>query len=165
MALAQSAAPGLDLIVLAFFGGIALATLIFWPLLHRAQQQLAVAERSGYSPRGGKPARPKPSTTQPISTASRTATKATIVMPRTDSAHEVNPTSATLLDPGTAPTSASADDESVGTDWSKISIEEQLEVSTQPTDLYEQHYEAKFERTRKRLARLKQQLNEQMKEQ
>lgn len=114
----------MELLVLMFVTGFALATLIFWPLLHRANRQLGEQESA---PRGRHALRtPAP----PTVTRRTTAPQPT---------EPEQPAEAKPSEP-VAPAQRTA---------------EPAELPELPTDLYEKHFEAKFNRSRQRLARLR----------
>ncbi|MER7015948.1 hypothetical protein ABT324_31315 [Saccharopolyspora sp. NPDC000359] len=127
----------MELLVLMFVTGFALATLIFWPLLHRANRQLGEQEAA---PRGKHALRtPVP---VPPTVTRRTTTPPQPAPEPTDPeqpAAEAGPTGAPEV-AEVAPTQRTA---------------EPVDLPELPTDLYEKHFEAKFNRSRQRLARLR----------
>ncbi|GAA0524388.1 hypothetical protein GCM10011581_44590 [Saccharopolyspora subtropica] len=108
----------MDLLVLMFVSGFALATLIFWPLLHRANQRLAESGEA-HPPRGRRTVRTPAAPPRPAVTEQPA-----------DAAAEPEP----------APQQPTAGP---------------VEIPVLATDLFEKHFEAKFNRSRQRLARLR----------
>jgi hypothetical protein len=137
-----------DLLVLMFVTGFALATLIFWPLLYRANRRLAETGVSdaATTPIGRHalctPAKPKVVARRPGTDAKATASPATT--PTTAPATEPAPVPAQRKQAPVAPQQRSA---------------EPVEVPVLPTDLFEKHFEAKFNRSRQRLARLRDEIS------
>ncbi|MER6990760.1 hypothetical protein ABT337_29585 [Saccharopolyspora hirsuta] len=138
----------MELLVLMFVTGFALATLIFWPLLHRANRQLGeqeAAPRGKHALRTPAPApptvtrrttapqQPTPEPTEPEQPAAETKQSAAEAE---QPAAEAEPSES----PAVAPAQRTA---------------EPVELPELPTDLYEKHFEAKFNRSRQRLARLR----------
>ncbi|RKT83002.1 hypothetical protein SAMN05421805_10323 [Saccharopolyspora antimicrobica] len=117
----------MELLVLMFVSGFALATLIFWPLLHRANRQLGEQESA---PRGRHALR-TPAPAPPTVTRRTTAPQP---------AEPERPAAEEKPSEPVAPVQRTA---------------EPTELPELPTDLYEKHFEAKFNRSRQRLARLR----------
>ncbi|MER7079778.1 hypothetical protein SAMN02982929_05495 [Saccharopolyspora kobensis] len=117
----------MELLVLMFVSGFALATLIFWPLLHRANRQLGEQESA---PRGRHALR-TPAPAPPTVTRRTTAPQP---------AEQEQPAVEEKPSEPVAPVQRTA---------------EPAELPELPTDLYEKHFEAKFNRSRQRLARLR----------
>ncbi|MEU5850575.1 hypothetical protein [Saccharopolyspora shandongensis] len=128
----------MELLVLMFVTGFALATLIFWPLLQRANRRLA---ESGISeativPKGRHALRTPDA---PAKSAPPT------VIPRRPSADQAAPAEPEPKpeEPQPAPVAP------------QQRTAEPVEIPELPTDLFEKHFEAKFNRSRQRLARLR----------
>ncbi|MGW1681152.1 hypothetical protein [Saccharopolyspora sp. NPDC002376] len=125
----------MELLVLMFVTGFALATLIFWPLLHRATRQLGEQESA---PRGKHALRaPTPPT------VTRRTPEPTTPTEPTESAEAVEPAEAEQ---------PAAEAQAVAP---ALRTAEPVELPELPTDLYEKHFEAKFNRSRQRIARLR----------
>ncbi len=139
-----TAGPAVELIVLAIIGGFAVATLIFWPMLRRARlgSRRARNSRARAGPTGKHALRGK-SASAPASTTATDTTAA-----------------ATTADTGSKPTSADDTVESTTTSRnSRVDQPSTQPIPALPTNLFAEHYAAKFDRTRKRIARLRTQLN------
>ncbi|GAA2820896.1 hypothetical protein [Saccharopolyspora taberi] len=117
----------MDLIVLTFVAGFAVATLIFWPLLQKAQRR---------------PVQPPPVPRTPKHR--KTTQSSPVVVPRQTAPAEQEPKKKETAEPvvsiGYAP--------------------EAVEMPELPTDLFAKRYEARFNRTRRRLERLRAQVEE-----
>ncbi|MEV0696756.1 hypothetical protein AB0I53_02355 [Saccharopolyspora sp. NPDC050389] len=128
----------MDLLVLMFVTGFALATLIFWPLLQRANRRLAESgvSETAIAPKGKHalrtPAGP-PKSAAPTVIARR---------PSTDQAAQEEP-EPKPEEPQPVPVAPQQRTAEPG------------EIPELPTDLFEKHFEAKFNRSRQRLARLR----------
>lgn len=140
MPVAESPSPSVDLVFLAFVGGFALATLVFWPLLHRANTRLGQtssaptgkhAQRSGKG-REGRKAGAKPAESSSGATAVNVPAGATAVA--TSGA-------------GSTPNGPSEASSAEGAE------------AAPPKDLFEERYGPKFDLVRDRLASLRQQIN------
>lgn len=135
----------MDLIVISFAGGAVVAAVIFWPLLHRARRR-AHAD----TPPTGKhalrtPQQPAKPTGEAVG-AAETENPAQAAPERADIPHQE-----TAADRTAEPLPGRPDsDGALG-----------VTVATLPTELFEEHYEAKFRRTRDRIERLRTQLHEQ----
>ncbi|PKW14736.1 hypothetical protein [Saccharopolyspora spinosa] len=147
----------MDLLVLMFVTGFALATLVFWPLLNRANRRLAESglAEPATAPKGRhalrtpaapvKPAPPtviprRPSTDdQPPATEPEAETETWSDAETRSEAEPEAPRSAPV-----APQQRSA---------------EPAEIPQLPTDLFEKHFEAKFNRSRQRLARIRDEIS------
>lgn len=129
MPVAESPTSSGDLIFLSFVGGFALATLVFWPLLHRAHNRLAQTSsaptgRHAHGSEQKKPARSgKTATSVPAAAGDSSAT------------------------PRTTVNSEGASAESSGAEIAPVK------------DLFEEYYGPKFDLVRDRLASLRQQIN------
>ncbi|QUH00509.1 hypothetical protein HUO13_06470 [Saccharopolyspora erythraea] len=124
----------MDLLVLSFVAGFALATLIFWPMLQRAQRQ--------------------PGTSAKRATTSCSATRldhAGAEPPKPDPVVVAGPGHETGLDPEAVAESAVP----------QRREPEPVEMPSLPTDLFAQRYQARFNRSRGRLERLRAQFNDQ----
>ncbi|QIZ36241.1 hypothetical protein [Saccharopolyspora sp. ASAGF58] len=145
----------MDLLVLMFVTGFALATLIFWPLLNRANRRLAesgIAEPAT-APKGRHALR---TPAAPVKPATPT------VIPRRPSTD--NQPSATEHEPETgsdAETRPEAEPEASrpAPVAPRQRPAEPAEVPQLPTDLFEKHFEAKFNRSRQRLARIRDEIS------
>ncbi|GAB2686578.1 hypothetical protein GCM10027271_56640 [Saccharopolyspora gloriosae] len=138
----------MDLIVISFAGGAVVAAVIFWPLLRRARRR-AHAD----TPPTGKhalrtpqqQAKPTGDTARPAA-AEPDARPAEAAPERADIPHQE-----TAADRSAEPLPDRPEtDGALG-----------VSVATLPTALFEEHYEAKFRRTRDRIERLRNQLHEQ----
>jgi hypothetical protein len=149
-----------DLLVVAFILGFGCATLVIWPMVRRARHRLAAHRASAHSLSVGKYALRKPSALKMTDSTTASATAVTILAAQRrkpvvkrpepaptpeDSAAEPSPLEQANADLPTAP---------------QLRITEPVEMPPLPTDLYERHYEVQFERARKRIERLRAQLNE-----
>ncbi|MGW3467352.1 hypothetical protein ACWDKQ_02500 [Saccharopolyspora sp. NPDC000995] len=147
----------MDLLVLMFVTGFALATLIFWPLLNRANRRLAesgVAEPAT-APKGRHALRTPPAPVKPVTPT---------VIPRRPSTDEQPP----ATEPDTeAKTGSDAETRSQAESEARRPAPvapqqrsaEPAEVPQLPTDLFEKHFEAKFNRSRQRLARIRDEIS------
>ncbi|WP_243789574.1 hypothetical protein [Saccharopolyspora gloriosae] len=145
----------MDLIVISFAGGVVVAAVIFWPLLHRARRR-AHAD----TPPTGKhalrnpqqPAKPTGETTRPASTEPDAQPAEAVEQPAEAAQERPGvPHQETAADRAAEPLPQRPDtDGAMG-----------VTVATLPTALFEEHYEAKFRRTRDRIERLRNQLHEQ----
>jgi hypothetical protein len=154
MPLAQSPAPAISLLFVTFVAGFALSALIFWLVQRRAQHQHI--GRAASTPSGGKHA---------LRTSAR--------QKPADSGHTASATAVTVLaaqgDTTVSETASSSAESSIDAEATHPDLpiapqqrtEEPVEIPPMPTDLFERHYEAQFERARKRIERLRAQLNEQ----
>ncbi|MGP4021365.1 hypothetical protein [Saccharopolyspora sp. 5N708] len=145
----------MDLLVLMFVTGFAVATLIFWPLLHRANRRLAETgvSESSTTPNGKHALRPaalrNPATPK--------------VIPRRPTSTEDQPTPSESK----AESEVQAEPEQVEPEEQVESVRvapqqrsaEPIEMPVLPTDLFEKHFEAKFNRSRQRLAKLRSEIN------
>ncbi|MDA3627847.1 hypothetical protein OU415_20595 [Saccharopolyspora sp. WRP15-2] len=130
----------MELLVLMFVTGFALATLIFWPLLHRANRRLGEQESA---PRGKHALRaPTPPT---VTRRTPEPTAAAEPAEPAESAEAAESTEAEAEQPA-AEVQAVAPAQRTS---------EPVELPELPTDLYEKHFEAKFNRSRQRIARLR----------
>lgn len=156
---AESPATSTDLIFLGFLGGFALATLIFWPLLHRARTRL---EHPGTAPTGKhakrsdqKPALPQPAPRKAEGTDQQaTAKKAgatAVTVPAAAGATAITAA-------GSAEGGGSGDGAAVSTAHSSEGAAEGAEAPP-VKDLFEEHYGPKFDLVRDRLASLREQIN------
>lgn len=116
----------MDLIVLTFVAGFAVATLVFWPLLQRAQRRSPLPVTSGRHRK----------TTQ--------NTPAVVAEQKTEEPEPKKDTERT------EPVISIA-----------YAEPEPVDMPELPTDLFSKRYEARFNRARKRLDRLRTQINEQ----
>lgn len=136
----------MDLIVISFAGGAVVAAVIFWPLLRRARRAHAD------TPPTGKHALRTPQQTKPTGETARPA----------EAEPDARPAEA-------APERADIPHQETAADRSAEPLPDRPEpdgalgvtVATLPTALFEEHYEAKFRRTRDRIERLRNQLHEQ----
>ena len=127
----------MDLIVLTFVAGFATATLIFWPLLQKAQRDAAPQPAIGRTPKHR-----------------RTAQSSPVVVPKQPApADEAKPAEKTEK------TEAKSGEPVISIAF--VPEPERVDMPELPTDLYSQRYEARFNRARKRLERLRAQINEQ----
>jgi hypothetical protein len=156
-----------DLLVVAFLVGFGCAALVFWPMVRRARHRLAAQRASAHSLSVGKYALREPSAlkTTDSTTASATAVTILAAQRRTPVTDRPAPTPAPSPEPSSETPAASraALDEQANADLPTAPqprITESIEMSPLPTDLYERHYEVQFERARKRIERLRAQLNE-----
>ncbi|MFI0464041.1 hypothetical protein ACH347_08175 [Saccharopolyspora sp. 5N102] len=128
----------MDLLVLMFVTGFALATLIFWPLLQRANRRLAESgvSEAAIAPKG------KHALRTPDAPARSASPTVIARRPSTDQAApaESEPKPEEPRPALVAPQQRTA---------------EPVEIPELPTDLFEKHFEAKFNRSRQRLARLR----------
>ncbi|MCI2416155.1 hypothetical protein MOQ72_01860 [Saccharopolyspora sp. K220] len=141
----------MDLLVLMFVTGFAVATLIFWPMLHRANRRLAETGVSdaGYTPKGKHALRP-PATPK--------------VIPRRREAEEQPAPAEAKAEPEPqVETETKAEAEPEPSESASVAPQqraaERIEMPALPTDLFEKHFEAKFNRSRQRLARLRSEIN------
>ncbi|QGK69113.1 hypothetical protein GIY23_05805 [Allosaccharopolyspora coralli] len=152
MTLAQSSTVGYDLLILSFVGGFAVATLIFWPLLHRAHQNRTRSAAASGRHHLRKPVRSGSTAVAKLGGADGETSA--------DAAPAGAPDSATA--PATA-TAASTDSSlaDAGASASEASPES-VDVPRQPTssDRFREHHAAQFEHTRSRIARLRDELSE-----
>lgn len=149
----------MDLLVLMFVTGFALATLIFWPLLNRANRRLAesgVAEPAT-APKG------KHALRTPV-----TPVKATTptVIPRRPSTDDQAPTAEPEPEPeAKSEIEPEAKSEAEPEARQPVPVAPQqrsaepAEIPQLPTDLFEKHFEAKFNRSRQRLARIRDEIS------
>ncbi len=148
MTLAQSSTVGYDLLILAFVGGFAVATLIFWPLLHRAHQNRSRPAASGRH-HLRKPVRSGSTAVTTLGGAGGSGGGSTAGSGG-DSASEDS--------------SAASDGVSVGSDGASTprADGESVDVPQQPapSDRFREHHEAQFEHTRSRIAKLRDELTE-----
>jgi len=160
---AESPATSTDLVFLGFLGGFALATLIFWPLLHRARTRLgraAAAPTGKHAKRSDRkpalPAAPRPtaSTDQQASTPAKAgpgkAAATAVIVPAAAGTTAVTTGPAESGDSGdgaAASSSTSAEGAADGADTPAIK------------DVFEEHYGPKFDLVRDRLANLREQIN------
>lgn len=158
MTLAQSSTVGYDLLILAFVGGFAVATLIFWPLLHRAHQKRTQQNRSRPAASG------KHHLRKPVRSGSTAVT--TLGGPGGGSSNGSAVESggdSTPADSSAAPSVAPAD-ASPGSDGASAPKMdgESVDIPEQPapSDRFREHHEAQFERTRSRIAKLRDELTE-----
>lgn len=137
-----------DLLILAFVGGFALATLIFWPLLHRAHRPATVSGSRG-SVSTGKHALGTRGTTKAAGLTTLAATRAAR-----------NPAEIAPGDKSSAGdrgfTVRTADPEGAATPVRHE--EEPADAELAPNDLFEQHHAAKFDQARQRLTRVRAEL-------
>lgn len=144
-----SPAPVYDLILLAFAGGFAIATMIFWPLLHRAQHRFDHHGRLRSAT--GKHARPEPANAKGTKAAARTADAGFTSVTATST----QPSAAASDTAGRDVTNASEQSSVVPAPRQSEPVE-----LPEPNDLFRQHHAAQFNRSRERLARLRSQLND-----
>ncbi|MBB5153160.1 hypothetical protein [Saccharopolyspora phatthalungensis] len=127
----------MDLLVLMFVTGFAMATLIFWPLLSRANRRLA---ESGISDAAaapiGKHALRSPATPKVVAREPSTDAQPALAKPET-APEAPRPVPV-------APQQRSA---------------EPVQIPVLPTDLFAKNFEAKFNRSRQRLARLRDEIS------
>ncbi len=131
----------INLLILAFILGFALATLIFCPMLHRAQQH-AAARRAKQPPR--------PVSRPPLAKApadSRTA-ETGLAKSRAAGSEAAQAAPAKSEPPATGSESANAETAPVHLG----------DLPKMPTGLYQEHHAEQFEHTRARLERLRAQL-------
>ncbi|MBE9374450.1 hypothetical protein IQ251_08305 [Saccharopolyspora sp. HNM0983] len=137
----------MDLFVLMFIVGFALAALIFWPLLHRANRRLADRETIAGRANTNPPAQRRPSTGGPKHAAPVTPAA------ETGSAEQAARAGAPAV---------AGIDEDTQPDLQPVlpqqRTNEPIQIPILPTDLFEKHFEAKFNRSRQRLARLRAEL-------
>ncbi|WP_245776185.1 hypothetical protein [Saccharopolyspora flava] len=126
------------MLVLMFVCGLAVATLVFWPLLHRAQRKAAETQQPEAAPRGkhalGAAAAPAAGT--------ETAEKTEGEGEKTD--REGEPTQPVKIDEAIAPQPREP---------------EPMVMPEIPTDIFEARYQAKFNRSKRRLERLRSEIS------
>jgi hypothetical protein len=156
-----------DLLVLAFLLGFGCAVLVLWPMVRRARHRLAAQRASAHSLSVGKYALREPSALKTTDSTTASATAVTILAAQRRTPVTDRPAPRPAPSPETSPetsASPSAVDEQANADLPTAPqqrITESTEMPPLPTDLYERHYEVQFERARKRIERLRAQLNEQ----
>lgn len=149
-----------DLVVVAFLLGVGAGALIFWPMVRKARHRLAAQRACTHSLSRGAHALRDPSVLRMADSTTASATAVTVLAahrrapasggqagehaPRTESSSEPAMTDQANADLPTAPQPA---------------ISEPVAVPQLPTDLFEQHYEARFDHARKRIERLRAQLD------
>lgn len=131
MVLAQPIGPTISMLGLTFVSGFAIAALVFG--LVRRNQRLNAAARTPKHALGTPPAAAPKTSVTPAEPPAEEEQRREDERPEEDD----NPTQPDQLGM------------------------ELTDIPALPTDLFHQRYEAKFERTRKRLERLRAQLNEQ----
>ncbi len=151
MPLAQSATPDPDLLVLAFLAGFAVATLIFWPMLKRRRPR----EISRQSTAGaGKHALREGAAAKPAGRSAHVYTPGTHAQPARTRVAVAEPGGEDSGVRDTLP----AEDADAATAVPEPREREPIELPP-PADLYQQHYAARFNRARTRVARIREQLD------
>lgn len=136
----------MELLFVLFLCGFAAATLIFWPLLNRANKRSA----EGRSPQRGRHALGTPSAPAATTAASTRTTGSTTASASTSENAAAGPEEGTEEETGgesTQPVSVDAPPER--------REPEEVEMPDLPTDLFETRYQAKFNRPKRRLERIK----------
>lgn len=138
----------MDLIVISFVGGVVVAAVVFWPLLHRARRRA----HADTPPTGKHALRTPQQPAKPAGEADRPAETEPVARPAEAERERPHiPHQETAADRAAEPLPERPDtDGALG-----------VTVATLPTALFEEHYEAKFRRTRDRIERLRNQLHEQ----
>jgi hypothetical protein len=145
----STSSPGTayDMLLLAFAGGFALATLIFLPMLHRAQNRFALDGTPRRSIGRGKHARRAADSEQSkIASNSGGGTTAPIPAPAKQKA-------AAKQD---APVKQAPAKEKVSAPQNRT----EDEPAPVPKNLYHEHHAAQFDRMHQRLARLRSQIDD-----
>lgn len=149
----------LDQLILAFLTGFVVATLIFWPMVHRRRSRDRAARTTSGRDTAGRENRSRegrhalrPGTTAPT--------------PKTTTAHDANTDGGARTQPSSAPSvvtahprSGTTPAESDRTDVPEPRAQQPVELPP-PTDLFQQHYAARFDRARNRAARIREQLDQ-----
>ncbi|MDR7301071.1 hypothetical protein [Haloactinomyces albus] len=171
MLLAQFLTPDTGILVLTFLGGLVLATLVFWPILHRAKHS-GGAERGAVRSGGeGRHALNRRGTTKPARAVNTTSkhsvrpTHPTASAQSTDSAAQASTASAMRSVPseGAEPSQADPHEpQAIATEANPPAqrSEEPVDLPELPSDLFRQHHAAHFERVRERANRLRTELTE-----
>jgi hypothetical protein len=149
-----------DLVVVAFLLGIGAGALIFWPMVRKARHRLAAQRACTHSLSRGAHALRDPSALRMADSTTASATAVTVL-----TAHRRSPALANQADEGATDAKDSADrsmSDQANADLPTAPqprISEPVAVPQLPTDLFEQHYEARFDHARKRIERLRAQLD------
>lgn len=147
--------------VLMFIIGFALAALVFLPLLFRAHQRLAdrtaIAGRASTNP----PAQRRPNTGGPKHAADPARDRTAGKNGGSPSAGNGEPTPETAAE-RTQPGVVGINEDTQPDLWPvapRQRTNEPIAIPILPTDLFEKHFQAKFNRSRQRLARLRSELD------
>jgi hypothetical protein len=163
MAFFQPLSTMTDLVVVAFILGFASAALVFWPLLRRGKQRLAAQRACTHSLSRGRHALRDPLAARTANTTTASATAVTVL-----AAHRRSPAPGRAhAEESPSPESPQADGRPTVAEQANADlptapqprIAEPVEVPQLPTDLFERRYEAQFEHARKRIERLRAQLD------
>ncbi|WP_263251406.1 hypothetical protein [Saccharopolyspora rosea] len=131
----------MDLIIMTFVAGFAMATLVFWPLLHRAHRRLAEAGLTeSAAPRGKHALR-----------ADRSVASAPAECPAQTAGELPAQAAPQAAGPAAEPPRA-------GAPVPAPQMPARVDMPELPTDLFERQFEARFNRSRQRLARLRDEL-------
>ncbi|WP_406692438.1 hypothetical protein REH65_11655 [Saccharopolyspora sp. ID03-671] len=127
----------MEMLFLMFVCGLAVATLVFWPLLHRANRKAEASQQPEAAPRG------KHALGAAAAPGEETATaEASSEGEKTD--REGEPTQPVKIDEAIAP---------------QPRAPEPMEMPEIPTDIFEARYQAKFNRSKRRLERLRSEIS------
>ncbi|GAA2355156.1 hypothetical protein GCM10009854_36600 [Saccharopolyspora halophila] len=140
----------MELLFVLFLCGFAAATLIFWPLLNRANKRSA----EGRSPQRGRHALDAASAPAAATTATTTAASTRTTGGTTASA-STSENAAAGPEEGTEEETGGESTQPVSVNAPQQREPEEVEMPDLPTDLFETRYQAKFNRPKRRLERIK----------
>jgi hypothetical protein len=149
-----------DLVVVAFLLGIGAGALIFWPMVRKARHRLAAQRACTHSLSRGAHALRDPSALRLADSTTASATAVAVLAAQRRSPGTGNQTEEHASD--AVESAGSAMTEQANADLPTAPqprISEPVAVPQIPTDLFEQHYEARFDHARKRIERLRAQLD------
>ncbi|GAA4875698.1 hypothetical protein [Saccharopolyspora cebuensis] len=159
----------MDVIVLSFVTGFALATLIFWPLLHGAKRRLTEAGVIESPPKGRHALRTEAATAPRPAAAPKSAEKeptaeAAKAEPVADVPRQPEPKADASAAPDREAEPVPPESPAETTQPSEpvppeAHPEDKGDIPVLPTNLFEEHFEARFNRSRQRLERLRSELN------
>lgn len=150
-----------DLVVVAFLLGIGAGALIFWPMVRKARHRLAAQRACTHSLSRGVHALRDPSALRMADSTTASATAVTVLTAqRRSPAPDDNQADERAPDAKDSADRAMSDQANADLPTApQPRISEPVAVPQLPTDLFEQHYEARFDHARKRIERLRAQLD------
>lgn len=159
MAFLQPLSTWTDLVVLAFLLGFGAGALVFWPMVRKARSRLAAQRACTHSLSRGAQALRDPSVLRIVDSTTASATAVTVLSTQRRSA-AAGKHASEGGDNSTGPSSVADQANADLPTAPQPRISEPVAVPQLPTDLFEQHYGARFEHARKRIERLRAQLHD-----
>lgn len=159
MAFLQPLSTWTDLVVLAFLLGFGAGALVFWPMVRKARCRLAAQRACTHALSRGAQALRDPLVPRRADSPTASATAVTVLATQRRAATPGGQATERSEDStGLSPMAEQANADLPTAPQPRIS--EPVAVPQLPTDLFEQHYGARFEHARKRIERLRAQLHD-----